>query len=124
LDRVRRSLERWRREHGGPGRPIPAEFWDEAVAVARTEGVEATAGALRLARSRLAFRVEQAAESRKATAGTVGDFVELRAEGLCAPAPTVVRLVGRDGERVEIELSAPGAVDVAALARAFWARLR
>jgi hypothetical protein len=123
LDRVRRSLERWRREHGGPGRLIPEEIWDEAVVVARTEGVEAAAGALRLGRARLASRMEQAAGSKDATA-TAGDFVEIPADDRCAPGQTVVRLVGRDGDRLEIVLSARSAVDVTALARAFLDRLR
>jgi hypothetical protein len=115
-------MERWRCDFGGRGRPIPAALWDEAVGVARVEGVDATARALRLDRARLASRVERSAESlhEDAEAG----FVEIDAGGLCAPGQTVVRLVSRDGERLEIALSAVCAVDVSALAREFWARSR
>ena len=37
---------------------------------------------------------------------------------------TVVRFHGRDGERLEVELSAGTAIDLAALAEAFWHRRR
>jgi len=121
LGRVRRSVERWRQQHGGPGRPIPAELWDEAVAVARIEGVDTTARALRLDRERLAFRVARAAESLMHDEAATGEFVEIDARGLCARGQTVVRMVGRDGERLEITA---GGVDVMDLARAFWARSR
>ena len=120
LDRVRRSVERWRHEHGGPGRPIPGELWDEAVAVARIDGVDTTARALRLDRGRLAFRVARAAESWMQDEAATREFVELDARGLCA-GQMVVRMVGRDGERLEITA---GVVDVLDLARAFWARSR
>jgi hypothetical protein len=120
LGRVRRSIEHWRHHHGGPGRPIPAGLWDEAVAVARIEGVDATARALRLDRGRLALRVARAAESLTHDEAASGEFVEIDARGLCA-GQTVVRMVGRDGERLELTA---GVVDVIDLARAFWARSR
>jgi hypothetical protein len=123
LDRARRSIERWRSAYGGPGRPIPTELWEKAAAVARIEGVDATARALRLDRARLASRLEPCAESLHDDAGA-GGFVEVDARGVCAAGQTVVRLVGRDGERLEITLSAASAVDIAALARAFWGRSR
>ena len=124
LGRTRRRLERWRRRYGGPGRAIPDELWDEAVALARVEGVAATARALGLDQGRL--------ERRMASSGSVLDsmgrasdgFVEIDARGLCAPGQTVVRLEGRDGERLQIEWSSAGALDVAELIRAFGSRPR
>lgn len=119
-----RRLGRWREQYGGRGQPIPEDLWDAAVEVARVEGVASTARALRLDRGRLASRVEGAAESLMRDRGAAGEFVELDARGLCSPGQTVVRMTGRDGERLEIALSTPGAVDVVDLARAFWARPR
>lgn len=119
-----RRLGRWREQYGGRGQPIPEDLWDAAVEVARVEGVASTARALRLDRGRLASRVEVAAKSLMSDRGAAGEFVELDARGLCSPGQTVVRMTGRDGERFEIALSAPGAVDVVDLARAFWARSR
>jgi hypothetical protein len=37
---------------------------------------------------------------------------------------TVVRLEGRDGERLEVEVGAGAMIDLAALAEAFWRRRR
>jgi hypothetical protein len=119
LGRARLRIERWRGRYGGRGVPIPEELWGEAVRIARVDGVDATARALRLDRGRLARRTDLA--SRSDEMGSDG-FVEVDARGLCAPGPTVVRFEGRDGERLQIELSAAHALDVADLARAFWSR--
>jgi hypothetical protein len=124
LGKVRQTLVRWRSAHGGRGRPIPAALWEEAVAVARIEGVEVTARALRLDRARLASRVEQCAQAAGSDGSSGVPFVELDASGVCAAGQTVVRLVGRDGECLEVALSAAGVVDVTGLARAFWSRSR
>ena len=53
LAQTRARLARWRAEHGGRGIRVPESMWAEVVAVARIEGVEATAHALRLDRARL-----------------------------------------------------------------------
>jgi hypothetical protein len=73
LDGARQRLERWRKEHGGTGRAIPEELWDEAARVAREEGIAETARALRLDRYRLARRAEMDIEA-DASAGA--GFVE------------------------------------------------
>jgi hypothetical protein len=52
------------------------------------------------------------------------EFVELDAGRLGVSPRTVVRFHGRDGERLEVELGAGAALDVAALAEAFWRRGR
>jgi hypothetical protein len=124
LDATRRRLARWRRQFGGPGRPIPEEFWRAAAEVARTEGVGATALALRLDRRRLAQRVvcgddepERGAGAERATDG----FVEIEASGLSLTR-TVLRFESADGERLQVEVSGRSSVDVIALAHAFWSR--
>ncbi|MEO8185281.1 MAG: hypothetical protein ABI895_41265 [Deltaproteobacteria bacterium] len=125
IDRMQRRLEQWRQRHGGPGRPIPKELWDGAAEVARVEGVAVTARALRLDRYRLAQRTEVEADAHvgvgaEASAG----FVEVDARRFCLPQPTLLRFESRDGERLEVELGAATAVDVVALAEAFWGRRR
>jgi hypothetical protein len=57
-------------------------------------------------------------------AETSGGFVELDAGRLGLSPRTVVRFHGRDGERLDVELGAGVAIDVAALAEAFWRRGR
>lgn len=120
LERIRDRLARWRERHGGPGIPLPDEIWAEAVELARVEGVSVTARALRLDRARLAARMEEPAASVEASDG----FVEVDAGRLCLSPRTVLRFESRDGERLEVELGAGSAVDVAALAAAFWNRPR
>lgn len=128
LGKTRQRLERWRERYGGRGQPIPADLWDAAVDVARVEGVDSTARALRLDRGRLARRMELASAcsgSVPEQAGHASDgFVEVDARVLCTAGQTVVRFEGRDGERLQVELSGGSVIDVAELARAFWSRPR
>ncbi len=124
--RAQRRLERWRAEYGGRGRPIPEHLWRTAVEVARTEGIEPTAQALRVDRERLARRVAHATAPTSELASSPGaSFVELEAHGPCVPAEkAVLRFEGPDGERFELELTGARVTDVVELARAFWSRSR
>jgi hypothetical protein len=124
LAQTRARLARWRAEHGGRGVRVPEEMWAEVVEVARIEGVEVTARALRLDRARLAARATaaRAAAGGEPAAEVGGGFVEIDAGRLGLSPRTVIRLEGRDGERVEVELGAGTMVDVAALVDAFWRR--
>jgi len=113
-------LAQWRAQHGGRGIPVPEELWAEVVKVARVEGAGTTARALRLDRARLEARMAMAPGAEVGPAS--GGFVELDASRLGLSARTVVRFHGRDGERLEVELGAGAAIDLAALAEAFWRR--
>jgi hypothetical protein len=128
LERVRRRLEQWRRQHGGAGRSIPESLWAQAAGVARVEGVVATARRLRLDRRRLERRLAEAPASLPGvwrSAGAQSDFVEVVPARLSLPARTVVRFESPDGKRLHVESSEPAApVDVVALAEAFFARAR
>jgi hypothetical protein len=132
LPTVRRRLSEWRERHGGRGRPIPAELWDAAVTVARSEGVAETARALgvdrrrleRLAAAERAPAVAASASALRVAPPPSVDFVQLDAEAFCRGGLTVVQLESADGERVRVELSGACAVDVVALSRAFWSRGR
>lgn len=127
LDQTRARLARWRAQHGGRGISVPEALWAEAVEVARVEGIEVTARRLRLDRSRLAGRMQAIGAAASETAGEVGagsEFVELDAGRLGRSPRTVIRWEGRDGERLEVELGAGAAIDLAALAEAFWRRGR
>jgi hypothetical protein len=119
-------LARWRAQHGGPGIPVPEALWAEAVDAARVAGVDATARALRLNRSRLAARMTTAtvAGDDETSREGGGGFVELDAGRLVRPPRVMIRLEGRDGERLEVELGDWAAIDLAALAEAFWRRGR
>jgi hypothetical protein len=125
LAQVRDRLARWRGAHGGRGVRIPEEMWAEVVEVARVEGIEATARMLHLDHARLAARMTAAGTTGgEAPTEAGGGFVELDAGRLGLSPRTVIRFHGRDGERLEVELAAGAAIDLAALAEAFWRRGR
>ena len=115
-------LTRWRERHGGPGVPVPADLWAEAVDVAGVEGAEVTARALRLDRRRLEARMK--ADGATIASEATSSFVELDASRLGLSPKTVVRFVGHNGDRIDVELGAATALDVAALAETFWRRPR
>jgi hypothetical protein len=125
LEAVREALTSWRRRHGGRGRPIPASLWSEAADVARVSGVAETARALRLDATRLAKLVGGGAEIAPRRVEQPPTFVEVGGLELGEPRRVaVVELVGREGDRVRVEVvgGAGSAVDLVALARAFWGR--
>jgi hypothetical protein len=127
LETVRETLAAWRRSHGGRGRPIPAALWSDAADVARTNGIAETARALRVDPSRLAKVVEGRTEVAPRSVVAPATFVELGGLGLGAPreaCKVVLELVGREGDRVRVEVAgdAGGVEEVVALARAFWSR--
>jgi hypothetical protein len=127
LDTTREALASWRRSHGGRGRPIPAALWSDAAAVARANGVAETARALRLNPRKLAKLAEGRGESAPRSAVETAGFVELGGLGLGelrGPRAVMLELVGREGDRVRVEVVGEGgsAVELVALARAFWSR--
>ena len=127
LDTTRAALASWRRLHGGRGRPIPEALWSDAADVARANGVAETARALRLNPRKLAKLAEGGAESAPRSVVERSGFVELGSFGLGAwrePRAVVLELVGREGDRVRVEVvgGEGSAVALVALARAFWSR--
>ena len=63
LVELRARVEQWRREGGGRGATMPEELWQEAVRVAGSSGVWATAHSTRLKYESLKARVGKAAAS-------------------------------------------------------------
>jgi hypothetical protein len=128
LDRAQRALGRWRREHGGPGRLIPEALWRDAVRAAQVHGVERTARALRVDRYRLARRVNEAppevVRPERGDGVASEKFVEVALSGSCTAGRTVVRLEGRDGERMVVEFGGACSPEIAALLCGFWSRPR
>ena len=124
LETTREALASWRRLHGGRGRPIPAELWSRAADVAVASGVAETARALRLDASKLAKLVKARAKSAPAALMGPAQFVELGGMALGEPRKAVLELVGREGDRVRLEVVgyAADAAGFVTLARAFWDR--
>lgn len=121
LETTRESFAAWRRQHGGPGRRIPASLWIEAGELARVHGIARTARELRVDATRLGKVSEQtvAIAPRRVEPEA---FVELGRVGFgAAVAAAVVEFVGREGDRLRVQVDA-SAVDLVGLAQAFWSR--
>ena len=103
---------------------MPAELWEEAVSLARTEGIYAVARALRVDCGSLARRVAEAPAGRDAGASRAPAFVELGGAPLLgAPAPSaIVELCAADGMRLVIQLGPSCPLDVAELVQRFRER--
>ncbi len=117
---VRQHVEHWRKRHGGKGSRIPADLWEEAVAVAGVEGLYATAQALRFNYERLKERVAWAEGKERGNGQST--FVELEMGQLCGGGRTVIELVGRHGDRMRVDVTGASAVDVVGLTQSFWSR--
>lgn len=121
-------VENWRRLEGGRGSRVPEKIWKLAADVARTQGVYATARALRLNYARLQKRVAPT----KATGGALRKtrvkhaseaqpaFIDLGTAALSSGHKMVIELEGRSGERLRIDVNGGNSVDVVGLAQMFW----
>jgi hypothetical protein len=106
LGSLRTRLDRWRRQHGGPGKRIPEWVWEEAAAIAAIEGVWETAGALRLARSRLEGLIYAPAGQRSRSKPV---FVELEVGPAAESGGATIEIENRSGDRMRV-LGASAAV--------------
>ena len=64
LTSVGQRVEKWRQERAHARVPVPEELWSAAVEVARSDGVHATAKALRFDYYGLKARVKEGARPR------------------------------------------------------------
>lgn len=120
LDEARSRFEQWRRTRRGKT-PIPDELWSAAIAVARRDGVNPTAVALRLDGGKLKRRM--AAPGRSFRKAPPAAFVELLApnqshSGTHLPEYTP-ELEGRNG-KLRIHCQATTAAELAVLSRSLW----
>ena len=119
LEAIQAELARWRKKYGGPGRHIPSELWDKAVAVAGLEGTGPVAHALGLRVERLEQRIAE-------TEGMAKPFVEIPNELVDSPkrrAWAVVEVVGPRNERLRLEAPAGSSSATAATVAAFLREL-
>ena len=120
LDEVRSHFEQWRRVRQGKA-PIPDELWSAAIAVARRDGVNPTAVALRLDGGKLKRRM--AAAGRSSRKAPPAAFVELLAPGQAHSGARLpeytLELEGRNG-KLRIHCQATTAAELAVLSRSLW----
>jgi len=105
---------------------MPEELWKAAASVARVHGVWAVSRALRLNYESLRKRTGRAAAGGIAGGRGSESFVELDAAELVSSreeAKTTVELTSADGAKLMIRLLGNNqALDVLAVANAFWRR--
>ncbi len=124
VEAVRRRIEHWRRVRERRS-PMPAPLWAAAVALAAEHGVYPIARALRLNYETLKARVGRSADVARQDVIESARFVPLDGApviGAAPPAGSVVELSGADGAKLVIRLAGWAALDVLALAEAFWRR--
>jgi hypothetical protein len=116
VDEVRARFEQWRQTRQGKAR-IPDELWSAATEVARRDGVNRTAAALRLDGGKLKRRMLAAnAVPRKAMPPA---FVELMVPGAAGLPEYTIELEGRTG-KLRIHCKGTTVADLADLSRALW----
>ena len=119
IDELRARFEEWRQTRQGRA-GIPDELWAAAVGVARRDGVNRTAVALRLDGAKLK-RLMAAADSASSK-GMPPAFVELVHAGgvpsACPPEYTL-EVEGRRG-KLRIHCKGVTTADLAGLSRALW----
>lgn len=123
LAAVQRRVEMWRAGGGGRGARIPEDLWRAAAEVARVAGVWATSRALHFNYERLRARANQSESTAQGERPSgPARFVALQLEPVGREGKTVIELVGQGGDQVRIDVTGASAVDVVALAQAFWGR--
>lgn len=128
-------LSQWRHDGGGGrGKPVPESLWLQAATIARVDGVDATARATRLNRTRLRARMDEADRvlpsvasascpppqrvgAAQTTALTQFVSLQMPAKGNHAIS---IELYASGGERMRIE--SVSAVDLGSVVQAFWRR--
>lgn len=115
IQELQARLEQWRQSR--PKRsPIPDELWTAAAALARRDGVNRTAAALRLDGGKLKRKMgTSAASARKASPA----FVELIAAGTSGRSGYTFELEGGNG-KLRIHCEGTSAAELAALTRTLW----
>ena len=117
VDEVRSRFEEWRQNRQGRAR-IPDELWAAAIELARRDGVNQTAAALRLDGGKLKrlMTTDRAIGDRPAPPA----FLELKPSGTSGLPEYTLELEGRNG-KLRIHCKGITAAELVALSRALWA---
>jgi len=121
LERLTKRVAAWRERRAHPRSRVPEELWNEAVAVARTRGVHATAKAIRFGYYELKARMDNAASAQLERTHTT--FVEVQmptAPPNVGEARMVVELTSSRGRRMRIEVADARSMDLGGLVESFW----
>ena len=115
IQELQARLEQWRQSR--PKRaPIPDELWAAAAALARRDGVNRTAAALRLDGGKLKRKMGRSVSSSRKKPPS---FVELMAAGSSGRSEYTFELEGANG-KLRIHCEGTSAAELAALTRTLW----
>jgi hypothetical protein len=118
IGELRTRFEQWRQARQGKSKSrIPDELWSAAVDLARRNGVNPTAVALRLDAGKLKKLLIASSPITKTTAPPA--FVELLAPNASNQPEYTIELEGRNG-KLCIHCKGTTAADLAELSRALW----
>lgn len=117
IDEVRSHFEDWRETRRGKAR-IPDELWSAAIAVARRDGINQTAAALRLDGGKLK-RLMLAAKPLSRKAMPPPTFVELMNPHSGGLPECTIELEGQN-RKLRIQWKGATAADVGELSRVLW----
>ena len=117
IDEIRARFEDWRQTRRGKTR-IPDELWSAAIAVARRDGVNQTAAALRLDGGKLK-RLMLAAKPLRRKAMPPPTFVELVNPHSAGLAECTIELEGQN-HKLRIHWKGATVADVSGLSRVLW----
>jgi len=120
---LRKRIDEWRRTRDRRT-AMPADLWEEAVALARPGRAWAVARALRVNFQALQRRIAETAPGAPGPGAATGTFVEFSGAQVLGAAPggttgTVVELSDGGGIRMTVRLTAGAALDVPRLVAAF-----
>lgn len=117
VDEVRARFEAWRQNRQGRAR-IPDELWAAAIELARRDGVNQTASALRLDGGKLKRLMTP--EHTLADKASPPAFLELMPPGVNGLPEYMLELEGRNG-KLRIHCKGTTAAELVELSRALWA---
>lgn len=118
LEQVDQRFKRWRSTRRR-GTPIPEALWASAVGLARAQGLNRTARALRLDYYDLKKRLECAAGAACARHAQP-TFVELMAPRAAGACECILELENARGAKMRIALKGSDSADLAQLSSVFW----
>lgn len=121
VSKLQKRFERWRRTRRTPTQ-IPEDLWAAAVDLARADGVNPIARALRLDYYSLKRRVEAAEVSAPGDQGSRSGFVELALDRGSSGGECLIKLHDGDGAQMTIRGSSSDALDLKGLVAAFLGR--
>ena len=123
VEAARARVDAWRKSRQGRQERMPEALWNSAVELARVQGINPIARALRLDYYSLKERVAGRQRGNQPR-GPSPVFLDLGVGSLPSPSTCVVEMQAPGGARITVRLPDAGKVDLVSLARLLLRRRR